>query len=190
MPSKVCPECGATHSHRKNRSLYCLSCYDARYCTTECPGCGGRMRRCSILCARCKWGEPQPIQMTTDQIAWLAGILEGEGSFVSGKAAGITVTMTDLDVSQRLQQVTGVGRIHPTTKRQEHHKDAWIWAVRRRTHIRQIIEQVQPWLGERRSLAAVKLLDRIAGARDRSETIYAARSPGQQPGALPLDDAG
>jgi hypothetical protein len=80
--------------------------------------------------------------MTSDQVAWVAGILEGEGSFISGKAAGITVTITDLDIIRRLQQVTGVGRIHPTTRRKDYHKDAWIWAVRRRTHIRQVVNAV------------------------------------------------
>jgi hypothetical protein len=116
--------------------------------------------------------------MTSEQVAWVAGILEGEGSFVSGKAAGITVTMTDLDIIRRLQQVTGVGRIHPTTRRKNHHKDAWIWAVRRRIHIRQIVNAVLPWLGERRSAAARNLLDRIADARDRTETVSALRSRG------------
>ena len=176
MPLKICPACGATGNHRKNRSLYCIPCYDARYCTTECPGCGGRMRLRSVLCARCKWGDPQPVEMTSDQVAWVAGILEGEGSFISGKAAGITVTMTDLDIIRRLQQVTGVGRIHPTTRRKDYHKDAWIWAVRRRTHIRQVVNAVLPWLGERRSAAAHNLLDRIVDARDRTETVSVLRS--------------
>lgn len=124
VPLKVCPGCGATGNNRRNRSLYCISCYDARYCTTACPGCGGRMGRKSKLCSRCRWGEPQLIEMTPEQAAWVAGLLEGEGSFVSGRCVGITVTMTDLDVLQRLQAATGVGIINALKRRKPNHKDA------------------------------------------------------------------
>jgi hypothetical protein len=106
--------------------------------------------------------------MTPEQAAWVAGILEGEGSFVSSKSIAIQVTMTDLDILQRLRQLTGVGRIYSITRRKDIHKDAWIWAVQRRAHIRHVINAVLPWLGERRTLAARRLLDRIANARDRA----------------------
>ena len=168
VPTKVCPECGLTGNHRKNRSLYCKDCYDARYCTTSCPNCGGRMRLRSEMCARCKWGDPHPAQITPEQAAWLAGLLEGEGSFVSGKSIAIQVTMTDLDIIQRLPAITGVGRIYRARVQKAHYKDAWLWSVQRRAHIRHVINTVLPWLGERRSAAALKLLDRVANARDRS----------------------
>jgi hypothetical protein len=100
--------------------------------------------------------------MAPEEVAWLAGILEGEGSFLSGASIGITVAMTDQDVIQRLQSLTGVGRIHKVGRQKAHHKDAWVWAVRRRTHIRLLIDAVLPWLGQRRSVAALKVLDRIA----------------------------
>jgi len=51
--------------------------------------------------------------MTAPEAAWLAGILEGEGSFLSGKSIAIQVTMTDLDVLERLQPITGLGRVLP-----------------------------------------------------------------------------
>jgi hypothetical protein len=126
------------------------------------------MRLRSVLCARCKWGNPKPAIMTPEQVAWVAGILEGEGSFISGTSVAIQVTMTDLDILQRLLQVTGVGRIYPITRRKDNHKDAWIWAVQRRAHIRHVINAVLPWLGERRIIAANRLLERIADARDRA----------------------
>jgi hypothetical protein len=107
--------------------------------------------------------------MTPEQTAWVAGILEGEGSFVSGRCIGITVTMTDLDVLQRLQEVTGVGIINALKRRKPNHKDAWVWSVRRRAHIRGIVSAVLPWLGERRSVAAQKLLAKIELARDRAD---------------------
>ena len=127
------------------------------------------MRLRATACARCRWGNPQPTNMTPDQVAWVAGILEGEGSFVSSQSVSIRVTMTDLDILERLQKVTGVGRIYDTTRRKDTHKEAWIWTVQRRAHIRHIIEAVLPWLGKRRTVAANKLLERIANARDRAQ---------------------
>lgn len=109
------------------------------------------MGRKSKLCSRCRWGEPQLIEMTPEQAAWVAGLLEGEGSFVSGRCVGI---------------------INALKRRKPNHKDAWVWSVRRRAHIRGIINPVLPWLGERRSIAARKLLAAIEGARDRSDVKY------------------
>jgi hypothetical protein len=156
------------------------------------------MRLHSTMCARCKWGDPHPAQMTPEQAAWLAGLLEGEGSFVSGKSIAIQVTMTDLDIINRLPRVTGVGRIYRARVQKAHYKDAWLWSVQRRAHIRFIVNTVLPWLGERRTTAALKLLDRIANARDRSwvattstanlrsgDGIRTRASLGYEPSAVP-----
>ncbi len=48
-------------------------------------------------------------------IAWLAGLLEGEGSFIlrPGNSPSITVGSTDIDVVQRAHAIMGAnGRIH------------------------------------------------------------------------------
>jgi len=52
--------------------------------------------------------------MTSEQVAWLDGILEGEGSFIvkGHRAVTVQVVMTDRDIIDRLVQVTGVGRIN------------------------------------------------------------------------------
>lgn len=52
------------------------------------------------------------------QLHWVAGILEGEGSFgvdnrkSSGYTCRVAVTMTDEDIIRRAQEYTGVGRIY------------------------------------------------------------------------------
>jgi hypothetical protein len=50
--------------------------------------------------------------MTATDIAWLAGIIEGEGTFGrKGHPAGqVRVQMTDEDVIDRLHSLTGVGQ--------------------------------------------------------------------------------
>ncbi len=118
----------------------------------------------SKLCAECRWGGAEPKDMSSDQIAWLAGIIEGEGSFlVKGhRAATIQVVMTDRDIIDRLVEITGVGRIHGYAPAKAHYKQAWDWRVRRRAHIIFIIDAVMPWLGQRRATAAQRVLDELA----------------------------
>lgn len=102
--TKTCPSCGSTTKHRKNRSLYCTACYDARYSQTPCPLCDGPMKIGSAQCAKCRFGVRQPKQMTPEQIAWVAGILEGEGSFVKrphDRAGRVQVVMTAWPASLR-----------------------------------------------------------------------------------------
>ncbi len=105
------------------------------------------------------------LALCTEEAAWLAGILEGEGSFlVKGhRAAAIQVViMTDRDIIDRLVVVTGVGRIHGYAPVKAHYKPAWDWHVRRRAHIIFIIDAVMPWLGKRRTIAAQRVLDELA----------------------------
>jgi hypothetical protein len=71
--------------------------------------------------------------------------------------------MTDRDIIQRLRATTGIGRIHFVARQKPHHRDAWMWAVKRHEHIAYVIDAVLPWLGDRRSIAATKLRDRVAG---------------------------
>lgn len=68
---------------------------------------------------------------TITNITWVAGILEGEGSFQVRKNGGICITcqMTDMDVLERLRDYCEGGKITPLRKRQTHWKDAWIWVV-------------------------------------------------------------
>lgn len=67
--------------------------------------------------------------MKENDISWVAGLIEGEGSFIVRKY-GIVMQcqMTDLDVLQRLQSICG-GSISNMFKRESHHKDSWLWQL-------------------------------------------------------------
>lgn len=94
-----------------------------------------------------------------NHIAWAAGLLEGEGSFlVRGSTPCVRVTSTDLDVLERLQQIFG-GNIWQVTKRKAHWKDCWVWDVSGELSIK-CIKRVQPYLLKRRGLQAKEVLDR------------------------------
>lgn len=98
--------------------------------------------------------------MNDTEIAWVAGLLEGEGSFLtqtSGYSPRITCQMTDLDVLNKVHQLCG-GTLHPVTKRQEHWKDCWIWRISG-DPAAEVMKSILPHMGSRRSEKIQSVLD-------------------------------
>jgi hypothetical protein len=116
---------------------------------------------------------------TESEIAWAAGLFEGEGCFSVSDRKGpdgrsrpqpvMTVTMADLDVLERFQAIVGAGstialkqdRRFPT------HKPLWKWQLQRRSEIARVGERLRPWLSERRC----SRLDEILRTRQENESI-------------------
>lgn len=106
-------------------------------------------------------------------IAWSAGILEGEGSFlVLGHKIRVDCQMTDKDIVYRLQAVFGTGTVVETKTSQAHHKRTWKWSVCGE-NARAVMTAIRPWMGERRgarideALAARLSLDEKLAERAR-----------------------
>ena len=101
--------------------------------------------------------------MGETNVAWLSGLFEGEGCINQDKRKKATwrlrVVMTDLDVIQRLQAITGVGNVSEITKQAAHHKTAYQWIVYRKEHIQNLLTQMLPYLGNRRAHVALNALD-------------------------------
>lgn len=105
---------------------------------------------------------PQLYVITPEQVAWVAGIIEGEGSFIVERrrngqyatrvyASGrITVNMTDLDVIQRLQVLMG-GTINHEPQKAENRKDQWRWTFRGYDALILAAQLIRPWMCERRT---------------------------------------
>ena len=70
-------------------------------------------------------------ELTPAEVAWLAGIYEGEGScsITSGRAIRVEIVMTDKDVVERIQLLTGLGSVASLAPRGENHKTAYRWSV-------------------------------------------------------------
>ncbi len=102
----------------------------------------------------------------SQQIAWAAGVFEGEGCIYILKCrphcANLQVSMTDLDILQRLQQLFG-GNIYEKKKQQPHHKPLWTWQLARKKEIAKVLTQLLPWFGERRAYKALNTLDHLDG---------------------------
>jgi hypothetical protein len=92
--------------------------------------------------------------MTRDQeIAWAAGLFEGEGtlgSFPHGWA--LAVQMTDEDVIRRFAEFVGVGHVGgPYGPYPGRGKVCWTWHTSRREHVLSFCALFGPLMGERRA---------------------------------------
>lgn len=116
--------------------------------------------------------------MTDTETAWLAGLLEGEGSFLSWKqkdarsgnrtdVVRIQMSTSDKDVLVRAAEIVGVGRVKPLPYHPDRlgKKPMWIWTVQAKADVRELALRLLPWLGSRRSQQVariVELTDNIA----------------------------
>jgi hypothetical protein len=106
--------------------------------------------------------------VTAAEAAWLAGIVEGEGSIARRspkqyRNRRIRVSMTDEDVIQRCHTITGVGRVNGPygrglTATGAAKKPYWEWTVNNRTDFVEICCQLFPLLGARRRQQIVETL--------------------------------
>lgn len=108
-------------------------------------------------------------EINETQLAWIAGILEGEGSFVEKHVkkggrnyyyAKIQCGMTDEDVVRRLHTLTGVGNVNgPSVPRKAGHKPMWHWSVGAQADVIPLLRALKPLMGKRRSEKIAYLLD-------------------------------
>ncbi len=103
--------------------------------------------------------------MTATEIAWLSGIYEGEGCINKDRRKPstwrISLVMTDFDVIDKLQKLTGVGSVRTRTKQKDHHKTAYQWIVGRKAQVQYLLSLMLPYLGNRRAHDALNALDTI-----------------------------
>jgi len=95
--------------------------------------------------------------------AWVAGFLEGEGSFVpvqmgNQRVVRITASSIDHDVLLRLQAVTGVGNINLNYPAKGAWKACWIWQVACKADVCAMMRDIFPLMGARRQARIFALL--------------------------------
>lgn len=103
--------------------------------------------------------------MNAVEIAWVAGIIEGEGTILvpgGGQYPSVRVAMTDEDVVRRLHSITGLGRVVPRKKGQPHFKPQWQWHVCSRREVARLLCAVAPLMGSRRTARIAEAADRLA----------------------------
>jgi hypothetical protein len=94
--------------------------------------------------------------MTDAETAWVAGLLEGEGCFMTeqthGKMRGrVAIQMTDEDVLLRLATVVGTGSVVSADRASRpDRKPIWQWRIQSRADVLSLTDQIYPHLGKRR----------------------------------------
>ena len=97
--------------------------------------------------------------MAKHELWWVAGVLEGEGSFIPTYIRGnywllIQVRNTDMSLLQALKDVTGVGTIWGPVKPEKRAKPHWlpqyVWAVRRINDAKALMEMLHPIMSQKR----------------------------------------
>lgn len=95
--------------------------------------------------------------------AWLAGFLEGEGSFYlhHGKRPKISIGQhpRDIEILEYIKETFQCGTVLGPYKNKT--GGVCFWTVTNDEDIKRIIENVFPWLFKRRQEQAMKLLDYI-----------------------------
>lgn len=106
------------------------------------------------------------------ECAWVATLLEGEGSFGLGaqghrvrtvaiRQLRITCAMTDLDTIEKLHRITGIGNIAQesrTDKRRPYAKLLYVWHASKRGDVVPVLEAIRPHMGARRRAKIDELL--------------------------------
>ncbi len=95
------------------------------------------------------------------KLAWVAGILEGEGWFglKENSYAQIKCKMTDEDVVRRLQEWTGAGTVcGPYLPDGLGSKPVWRWQLAKRVDVLRLCVAILPFMGQRRSVKVRRLI--------------------------------
>lgn len=111
----------------------------------------------------------------SENVAWLAGILEGEGCFTfypnrqtrtsvkpSG-AFGVEIQSTDQDVVDRVESLVGTGSRSIRCMTNPNHRDAYSWKLSRRADVLSVLLAIRPYMLSRR---AARIDEMIAGIRE------------------------
>ena len=104
--------------------------------------------------------------MNAVEAAWVAGLLEGEGTFSLSQKANsrrypaLVCGMTDHDVLLKLQRIAG-GTLSGPHWAEKSTKPYWTWQQSRRTELRELLLAIQPHLGQRRETRVAEQLARI-----------------------------
>jgi hypothetical protein len=108
-------------------------------------------------------------EIDREQLAWAAGLYEGEGSvgayLYKNRPTLLTpqvrmrLSSTDEDVARRFYEIVGVGYFYgPLKVQQGRYKDRWDWVSGKWVEAQYVAGLFWPWLGGRRKEQFVKAL--------------------------------
>jgi hypothetical protein len=111
-------------------------------------------------------------------IAWAAGLFEGEGSCGFRMRRHelrpfVKLGMTDRDVVERFVSIVGVGNV--TTTHRPPDKRMWHWSIGGKDDCCRVLGLLWPYLGERRKERALEVLERTSMLRGKTDWLSYCR---------------
>ena len=92
------------------------------------------------------------LKMTDLELGWVAGLYEGEGcTSFKGSSITVSINMTDEDIIRKLSIFTGIGNITGPYLAKGKIKPYWIWTASNFVEIENLLRQLLPLLGKRRT---------------------------------------
>lgn len=94
--------------------------------------------------------------MNKVETAWLAGWLEGEGSFTAHTTQRgytrliIRAVSNDRETVDKARGIAGCGNVHGPYCYGENRQPHWHWAVTRRTEAHRLMQTLRPFMSSRR----------------------------------------
>jgi len=122
------------------------------------------------------------------EIAWAAGLFEGEGCWQirrrDGKVASVVATLasTDADVVEKFAAIIGFGTIRVVQPANPNAKTQYWWSGSKRSDVKEMAAAFLPHMGERRRARAVEILAAPDARPDRKVNTHC-------PQGHPYDDA-
>lgn len=106
-------------------------------------------------------------RMLSQDVAYMAGIFDGEGWFTCNTNVFAAIAMTDYDIVQKLHDKAGIGRLneHIFTGK----KNQLQWTIAKYDEVEEFIHAILPFLSERRTARAQEVLDSITERRAKAE---------------------
>ena len=122
----------------------------------------------------------QASNWSRESLAWLAGLLEGEGSFLFKKDhhLSIQLAMTDEDVVRQACLIAGLGRLYGPYKRDNDHKAVWAWHVHVASDTYALMVALYQWLGVRRRAKILECLKEYAQWQSVRGPLFGKESQG------------
>jgi hypothetical protein len=156
----VCEDCSSPFTTNWAQRL-CNPCRAVRASGYSCTVCGRKVGHSGRdACWQCFSGPTPPLSvMSSPELGWLAGIIEGEGYFGTTPRHGVVrVVMTDEDVIGSLRAVSGIGQVNELSRRAPHHRTPYAWSVAREPNVLALTQAIAPLLGQRRRIGASAVL--------------------------------
>jgi len=102
---------------------------------------------------------------TIEQVAWAAGLFEGEGciSQTTHRKPRLFISMTDKDVINKFIDIVEAGNmcVRNRTHENPNFKIQWQWQIQKASEVNRILRMFLPHLGERRAFKALNALDAL-----------------------------